>query len=78
MRYKVSMQGIAMPPEVLRVLLDDGQMQRFLKAIQTLRELMGLDQCDTLKLEIEESSRSNLIPFDRPDLESNHRSEDGM
>lgn len=65
MRYKVSMQGITMPPEVLKVLLDDGQMQRFLKAIQTLRELMGLDQCDTLKLEIEESSRSNLIPFDR-------------
>jgi len=65
MKYKVSMQGTTMSPEVLKVLLDDGQMQRFLKAVQTLRELMGLDQSDTLKLEIEEASQPNVIPFDR-------------
>lgn len=65
MKYKVSMQGTNMSPDVLKVLLDDGQMQRFAKAVQTLRELIGLDQNDILNLEIEKASQTNVISFDR-------------
>lgn len=65
MKYKISMEGTSMPPEVLKVLFDESQMKRFHRAVETLRDLMGLDDGDTLRLEIEEATQSNVIPFDR-------------